>query len=71
MPKKIYLPDDADHSGIDITYTRSAQRIDVSGWYDSCVGLEGGLMTLKEFFSRLGITEKDCKKAFAQSINDK
>lgn len=71
MPTKIYLPADADRSGINITWTRSAQRIDVGGWYDSCVGLEGGSMSLKEFFDRLGITEKDCKKAFSQSINDK
>ena len=66
MPKTIYLPEDATHSGIDVTWTPSARRIDISGWYDSCVGLEGESMLLREFFERLGITRKDCEKAFKE-----
>lgn len=54
----------ADHSGIDITWTKTAQRIDISAWHDSCVGIKGGSMYLREFFDALGITEKDCRKAF-------
>ncbi len=64
MPKRIYLPADANRSGIDVTWTKSAQRLDIGGWYDSHVGLEGDSMTLRQFFDQLGITEQDCKKAF-------
>ena len=64
MPKVIYIPEDADRSGIEVTWTPSAQRLDFSGWYDSCVGIQNTSMQLREFFEIMGITEKDCKKAF-------
>ena len=64
MPKTIYLPEDAKHSGIDITWTKTAQRLSIGGWYDSCVGICAKDITLGEFFLKLGITEKDCQKAF-------
>lgn len=64
MPKLIYIPSQQSRSGIDITWTPSAQRLDISGWYDSFVGIEGTSYTLREFFDLLGITEKDCRKAF-------
>lgn len=64
MPIKIFLPEGADREGIDITWTPSAQRLDISGWYDSFVGIPGKSMTLREFFTKLNITEKDCKKAW-------
>jgi hypothetical protein len=64
MPKKLFIPEDANHSGIDITWTKSASRLDIGGWYDSMVGLEPGSFTLKEFFDKLGIKEKDVLKAF-------
>jgi hypothetical protein len=67
MPKRIYIPKDAKHSGVDVTWTRSAQRLDIGGWYDSFVGIQGDSMTLREFFDALGITEKDCAKAWKQS----
>jgi hypothetical protein len=67
MPKRIDLTDEYAHSGIDITWTPTAQRLDIGGWYDSCVGLEGGSLTLRQFFEKLGITEKDCVKAFKQT----
>jgi hypothetical protein len=64
MPKRLDLPGECRHSGIDITWTPSAQRLDVGGWYDSFVGLETHSLTLRQFFDELGITEKDCAKAF-------
>lgn len=66
MPKRIFIPPDARSSGIDITWTKSAQRLDIGGWYDSCVGIESGSFTLRAFFEELGITERDCAKAWKQ-----
>lgn len=71
MPKTIYLPKRegpfaAKHSGIDITWTKTTHRIDIGGWYDSFVGIESTSMTLREFFDELGITERDCKKAWGK-----
>ena len=68
MPKTIYIPEDATHSGVSITWTPSAKRIDISGWYDSFVGIAPGSMTLMEFFSKLGIKKKDCLNAFDRDI---
>jgi len=65
MPKTIYIPEDARHSGIDITWTPSAGRLDIGGWYDTMVGIQPGSMTLAEFFAKLGITEKDVRKALS------
>ncbi len=66
MPKRIYIPENAKWSGIDVTWTPSAGRLDIGGWYDSMVGIEGKSFSLREFFDALGITEKDCRKAFEQ-----
>jgi hypothetical protein len=70
MPKTVYLDNYNDgmssSDGISITWTPSAQRIDIGGWYDSCVGIQGESFTLREFFDRLGITEKDCRKAWRE-----
>jgi hypothetical protein len=66
VAKKIYLPPNATRSGIDIRWTPSAQRLDIGGWFDTFVGIEGDSMTLREFFDRLGISEKDCRKAWGQ-----
>jgi hypothetical protein len=68
MPKTVYFPisdDQRRNSGIDITWTKSRQSLWISGWYDSFVGIEGQSVSLREFFDLLGITEKDCRKAFA------
>ena len=65
MPKTIYIPEDARNSGIDITWTPSAGRLDIGGWYDTMVGIQSGSMTLAEFFAKLGITEKDVRKALS------
>jgi hypothetical protein len=66
MPKEFSMPPDAAESasGITMRWTPSAQRLDVFGWYDSFVGIEGYQMSLIQFFERLGITPKDCAKAF-------
>lgn len=63
-PKKLYLPEDAMHDGIDITYTKSTNTLRIGGWYDGCVGISGGELHLADFFSKLGIAEKDCAQAF-------
>ena len=64
MPKTLWVTKGHSRSGISVTWTKSKQRIDISGWYDSCVGIEGESFALKDFFDRLGISEKDCIKAF-------
>jgi hypothetical protein len=64
MPKTIYVPKDTNRSGIYFTWTPSAQRLDIGGWYDSCVGIQSKSFSLSEFFEDLGITEKDCLRAF-------
>lgn len=64
-PRKIYLPENAKHAGIDITYIKSANTLRIGGWYDGMVGISGGEISLADFFSKLGITEKDCKEAFS------
>jgi hypothetical protein len=83
MPKRIELTDEWGRSGIDITWTPTAHRLDIGGWYDSFVGIgthgpqlreffdklgiETHSLQLREFFDKLGITEKDCTKAFKQT----
>lgn len=67
MPKKVFFPEDADHAGIDITWTKSRQSLCIGGWYDSFAGLESTTLSLRKFFDLLGITEKDCAKAFKET----
>jgi len=55
------------NSGIEVCWTKRRGMLCIDGWYDSMVGIEGAEFSLGEFFSRLGITEKDCRKAFAES----
>jgi hypothetical protein len=68
MPRTIKLGN--DNTGITITWTPSASRLDISGYFDEFVGIEGGSFTLAEFFKELGITEKDVKKALKEVVND-
>ena len=65
MPKTMVLPevDYPMHSGIDITWTPSADRLDIDGFYDSFVDIPPTSMTLGQFFEKLGITEKHVLKA--------
>lgn len=76
MPTKLILPreekDDWGYDpdeGIEIVWTPTENRLDISGWYDSYAAIESTSMTLGEFFSRLGITEADCKKVFKENEN--
>lgn len=64
MPKTIFLGN--NDNGITVTWTPSARRIDINGWFDGMVGIEGGSFQLSEFFGRLGITEKDVRKALKE-----
>jgi hypothetical protein len=73
MPKTLSLPPDVPNdwgyspsSGVEITWTPTAGRLDINGWYDGCVHIQGGSMTLREFFAVLGITEKDCSTALKE-----
>lgn len=68
MPKTIFLGNESN--GMSVTWTPSAQRLDIDGWYDGIVGIEGGSFTLAEFFSELGITEKDVMKAIKEVNTD-
>ena len=68
MPKRLDLAGECRHSGIDITWTPSAQRLDVVGWYNFFVELGPHSLTLRQFFDELGITEKDCAKAFRRPV---
>lgn len=73
MAKQIWFPRDIENGngpascGIDVTWTKTGQRLCFGGWYDSFVGIPGDSITLREFFDALGITEKDCAKAWKQS----
>jgi hypothetical protein len=64
MPKTVTFG--TRDSGIAITWTPSASRLDVNGWFDSIVGIEGRSLSLAEFFRELGITEKDIKKHYGR-----
>jgi hypothetical protein len=68
MPRTIKLGN--DNTGITITWTPSASRLDINGYFDEFVGIEGGSFTLAEFFKDLGITEKDVRKAFKEVANN-
>jgi hypothetical protein len=67
MPYTIYLPEkNPNSSGICVTYTKSRRVLPFGGWYDGMVGIEGGEMTLAEFFRSLKTPRKDCERAFDQ-----
>lgn len=66
MPKRIELVDEGySAEGITVVWTKSASRLDIYAWYDRIVAIKGKQFLLGEFFNALGITENDCKKAFA------
>ena len=59
MPKELLITDeDWRHSGIQIEYTKSRDVLYISGWYDSCVGIQGEEISFKEFCDKLGIDLK-------------
>ena len=56
-------------SGIEVTYVKSRRVVNVTGWYDSMVGLvpdEGQNVPLGDFLRGLGVTLADCKRALAE-----
>lgn len=64
MPKTIYIPRDATSSGISVEWTKSSDKLYISGWYDGCVGIEGQEFSLAAFLLKLGIGEKEVSKSF-------
>ena len=52
--KPIYLGD--RFSGISLEYTKKDRSLYVSGWYDSCVGIEGHQLSLADLCRQCGIT---------------
>ncbi len=64
MPNKIYLPNPTEDNGIVIVWKKKEHILSFSGWFDSFVEIEGGAISLEEFFKEIGITKKDCDKAF-------
>ena len=53
----------ANDSGIKIVFIKRRQVLDIYGWYDGMVGIEGAEISLREFLTRLGITLPMVKKA--------
>ena len=45
----VYFSKDNGHSGVDVTFVRSTQQIQLGGWYDSMAGIESHTMSLFEF----------------------
>lgn len=68
MPKSIYIPDKNAREGIVITYTPSSNTLYISGWYDSCVGIEGHKYELNKFLSELGISDENIAKTMSKVI---
>ena len=63
---RMYLPHEAASAGINITWRRNKQCLEIGGWYDNVVGIAPINLTLREFFELAGITEKDCQKAWQE-----
>jgi hypothetical protein len=68
MPKTIFLGNESN--GMSVTWTPSAQRVDIDGWYDGICAIDGGSFKLSEFFRELGITKKDIRKALKEVASD-
>ena len=49
-------------SGIDVTYIKRRNVIRISGWYDTCVGIEGQEFDLQEFLDKLGVRKSAIQK---------
>ena len=61
MPKskEIFFSEGNSECGINVTYRKGAKMLDISGWYDHCVGIEGAQISLVDFCTRLGIRKED------------
>jgi len=60
LPKFIQLGD--ERSGIQVEYIKRRKALYLFGWYDHCVGIEGGEIALLDFCKQLGINGKDLKE---------
>lgn len=57
----------AHFGNVVIEYRKRSGLLAISGWYlvpYGAAGIDGEVLPLKEFFERLGITQKDCEKAW-------
>lgn len=63
--KKQMVIGQGDRAGITISYCKKDKTFDISGWYDSCVGIDGDIVSLKTLLTFFNITEKDVKKALS------
>ncbi len=55
-----------DSEGIDVRYRPGRGEIEISGWYDHMVGIEGAAIPLGDFLRGLKLTVKDCAKALGE-----
>ena len=60
--KALFFPKDCKHDGISITYVKSRDVLVISGWFDSCVGIEATEITFGEFCDKLGIKPRKLTK---------
>ena len=67
MCRVIYIPGNANYRGVEIAWTSSTEQLDIGEWYN-LARIPSESMTLAEFFQKLGITEKDVRKAFKKNI---
>lgn len=67
MPSNILLSS-SKTEGVVVSYTKYTQRLSFSGYYNTYVYIEGESLTLREFFDKLHITEKDCAKAWNDPV---
>lgn len=54
------------HEGVEVSYVKGRRDLSVVAWYDSGVGIGPFQLSLAEFLTSLGVTLKDCEKAFAE-----
>jgi hypothetical protein len=52
-----------NRAGIRLEVNHTHNTLDISGWYDGQVGIEGATVPLKEFLKEMGITAKDLEES--------
>ena len=55
QPRSVYFTTEYGNSGIQIEYVKSTDTFYISGWYDSMVGIEGGVVSRSELLTALGV----------------
>jgi len=63
MPFTIYVPKNAESSGVSITYTPSRNALSISSWYDHICGSESEEFTLSELLEELHVPISKVKAA--------